>query len=439
MVRPPLADPDLFVQESPGCDLDAAYRSYLGSKASRAALSDWARGEQLRLERQPRLVGLEQWALFRALRTRAALAAWREEAPPAAIFDDLLHALASSPAWHFSARAGVPLKHRGDLSIGPLRAHFERWLLESGEIEPLLRARSLQIYAEREGALPFGRLLARVVGRVRPKLRVDLRAGASVDQRVGQALGFRVDRRSTRLGGKALKRARSWCAAAAGRSLGLRWIDGPGLKARLARLRALGLPLALELVIEVDPFPFATLDLLLEHRDQLTDVRLIAKGALGPGVRAGRAASLRASAALLEAQLKAELAPRQSAPPKAPWAQIASSLIVESRFDLEALARSVAADPASTHHLGRGQPRTTGVLERAVAPARFVLFGGLTKIARLPPGGVLEHALQHFERPAALSSMADSYVPEERERVMAFLDALVETGVLQLRRGRRGR
>lgn len=435
-IRPPLADPGLFVLEVPGCDLDAAYRSHLASEASRNALRDWALGEQARLERQPRLVGLEQWALFRALRTRAALAAWTA-APPAAILDDLVHALASSPAWHFSGRGGIPQKHNGDLSIGPLSAHFERWLLESGGIEPLLRARSLQIYAEREGALPFARLLARALARLRPKLAVELRAGPNVDRRVGRALGFRIDRRSARFGGKALERAQGWCAAAAGRSVGLRWVDGPGLKARLARLRALGLPLALELVIEVDPFPFATLDLLLEHGDLLTDVRLIAKG--GPSTGGRGLASLHAAAALLEAQLTAELSPQPRASPKAPWAQIASSLILESRFDLEALARSVKAEPASTHRLSRGQPRTTGVLERALEPGRFVLFGGLTKIARLPPGGVLEHALQHFERPSPLSSLADSYVPEERERVMAFLDALMETGVLQPRQGRRRR
>jgi hypothetical protein len=480
---PTLATPhDFALRSNEFIDLNRLFRDHLTSPLFLRDVIRDAHTAIAALDRRRRIRGETAWALQRSVRLAAAAAALNRTrnavGPSAECLDEYFHALATGTRWHFTSRSACPVPDgdprtlAADDSLGWIGKVFERWVLGSELPKRAAAARRVIVVVHDDGQLPFAHLLLRPRTQNSFASRVEIEYGGSVDPRLVSLFAARLP-----LGARAtdptdadgeisplltpagLLRAARFFRRSPRRCLFVRWHPGPkqrlGARVRrqVATLRAHRIPVALELLVQMDAlrqereaFLFTALDELLGLQRSLARVTVRARTKpASPSPPASMLDVWRRDlevSDLLQAQLMAELENLRLVPHRTPRRMLtartslvcARPYIVRSRFDLDTISQILQpARESRPHRLGFGTPPArTPVFHRKRRVAGYRVFIGFPRVVEIcPQDEAYSDALAMFARPRRARAFIDCYRPEQRVRALAFLDHLVENRVLR--------
>jgi hypothetical protein len=228
---------------------------------------------------------------------------------------------------------------------------------------------------------------------------------------------------------------------------------GARVRRYVATLRAHRIPVALELLAQMDAtrreredFLFTALDELLGLQRSLAHVTVRARTKpASPGPPASMPGLWRSDlevSDLLQVQLMAELENLRLVPHRVPRRMLtartslvrARPYIARSRFDLDTISQLLQpARESRPHRLGFGTPAArTPVFHRRPRVAGYRVFIGCPRAVEIcPQDEAYSDALAMFVRPRRAQEFIDCYRPEQRGHALAFLDHLVENRVLR--------
>ena len=482
-IDPTRATPDDFTfSPDEVIDLNRQFRDHLTSPGFLRDVIRDAHTTIAALDRRRRIRGETVWALHRSVRLAASAAALSRTrnavVPSAECLDEYFHALATGTRWYFTGRSACPIPDgdprtlAADDSLGWIGRVFERWVLGSELPERAADAGRVIVVVHDDGQLPFAHALLRPRTRDSFASRVEIEYGGSVDPRLVSIFAGRLPRRarpadprdadaevSPLLTPAGLLRAARFFRRSPRRCLVVRWRPGPrhrfGARVRhyVATLRAHRIPVALELLAQVDAtrweredFLFTALDELLGLQRSLAHVTVRARTKpASPRPPASMLGLWRRDlevSDLLQVQLLAELENLRLAPHRTPRRMLtartslvrARPYIVRSRFDLDTISQILQpARESRPHRLGFGTPPArTPVFHRKHRVAGYRVFIGCPRVVEIcPQDEAYSDALAMFARPRRAREFIDGYRPEQRVRALAFLDHLVENRVLR--------